>query len=1058
MKASFTDAYKRLNRKQKEAVDAIDGPVLVLAGPGTGKTQLLSVRTSNILLKNEDLSPGNVLVLTFTNAAAGEMRKRLAAMIGYDGYNVEVQTFHGFANSIILESEEALDFISNKIEISEVEKIRALEYILDNVKGVEALRPFGAPYIHRSEIERRISELKNEGVTPEMLSLQVGDLVPDGINIEEKHIARLKALSVIYSEYEKLKNSGMDDIFDDRGRYDFDDMILLAMKALEDNAELMKRFRRQYRYIMVDEFQDTNRSQMDLLFCIVDPSSRNICCVGDDDQSIFRFQGATLFNFRLLKEFAPSVRSVNLKINYRSSEKIIHHSAGIIRQIEDAERVADKQLSAAVDYDASGLEFIEFHTEEEELSWLMDRIRTCAGEIASDASISSDLRKNPYNNIAVLVRKREQIEKIADACLRAGIPYATDGKEDISGEKRVRQMLDVMELVNSGSAPAEDRSLLLYRVLMADHIQADPADVLKFISHVNVLKQNERRQIKNGRLRVDDMKGYDLYDQFIAYFDPEELMDEKGANVRFMGENSLGLKDPDSLARAARALRRMVRDSAFLPAHDLLLRYIDDSGLYSFLLSEYDRNRLLRIRDLRALVSFINMIKDTVASSPSMLLSDLMKEIELRKTHGLSIQGKLATLCQDGVRVLTAHSSKGLEFHTVFMPFCLDKKSWPVRSKADVIPLPPEIYRSKEKVEEKEKLGRLRLYDEIRLFYVASTRAKVDLFYTSAPVERKVSSPFLSACGLGSSSVEIEEELFLEKYLAGSVKDILDAVDTREMLKNTVSDMSLNPTSIGTYIDCPRKFLYNDVLRLPGRKNQHLVFGNCVHASLEEVYSQYMEKGAMPPFDEFRKHFIRELRYQGISPSISNWCLDRLETLKRWYSRESARAVVPLDLEKKFEVTFPEGFVFTGKFDKIEEAPAGGIRVVDYKTGKPDKHIRAISSCRDLSDAACDNYFRQLVSYKLLYDRNIAEDDGKKVSSGSLQFVEPVSRTVKKYNMEKGCFHDIDVELSDEMAVELERLVRRVWRDIQDLEFDKLQVRDGRDKCRRCPYDGICWG
>ena len=166
--------------------------------------------------------------------------------------------------------------------------------------------------------------------------------------------------------------------------------------------------------------------------------------------------------------------------------------------------------------------------------------------------------------------------------------------------------------------------------------------------------------------------------------------------------------------------------------------------------------------------------------------------------------------------------------------------------------------------------------------------------------------------------------------------------------------------------------------------------------------------------------------------------------------------MIPLELEQKIEVYFPQGFVFTGKFDKVE-AIDKGIRVVDYKTGKPDKHVKSIYKCKDIFDENCDNYYRQLVAYKLLYDKNKKANDGSRVTTGRLHFVEPVGETVKKYGLEKGSFFDIDIALNDDMVRNMERLISRVWADIQNLDFSKIKERDNKDKCRNCPYDVLCW-
>ncbi len=1055
---SFQEHYDRLNKEQKQAVDRIDGPVLILAGPGTGKTQLLSVRAANIIQKKK-AEAENILILTFTNAAAREMRERLTRIIGHDGYNVEVETFHSFANSIVLESEGATKFVKDKVEISEVEKVKALEHILDNVKGVEPLRPFGSPYIHRREIEKRISELKNEGILPEDFKNSLKGLKPDGINVEEKHISRLKALSLIYESYEKLKDENCKVLFDERGRIDYDDMILIALDALKKDKELRNSLSEQYKYIMVDEYQDTNGAQLELMFAILDKDRCNVCCVGDDDQAIYRFQGATLSNFRVLKKRLPSLETIALKNNYRSTDEIINLSDEIITQLPENERIAVKKLTSCRGYGDKDIRFLDFLTEEEELAFIVDEVKKHAKKIGKDKTLTAEEREKPYNNIAVLVRKRDQILKVIDAFLKAGIPYATDGEEDIRGEKRVRQMLDVLELANISTENNERKSLALYKILTSDYINASHSDVLKLIAHVN------KKKLLAKKSSLEEYRSINFFQEFqesFAYF----TKDENGQPVLPSAEESkklevtkeLDLEKPHVLHKIAWAVNRLLRDARNRPVHDMLMRYIDDTRLYRFILARYENDKVLCIRDLRSLVSFINMVKQSDLSNPALGLDDFMEELELREVHGMPIKGRLATLSQDGVRIYTSHKAKGLEFYTVFIPFCLHQKSWPLRRKPDAVPLPPDIYKSKERVEEKEKIKLLDKYDELRLFYVASTRAKSHLVYTATPAEKVIVSPFL-----GHMSVEPEagspqdEEKFLVGYLSRNAED--EAFDnSREILKDIVSHISLNPTSLNNYIKCKRKFLYDNVLMLPGRKNQQLTFGNCAHKALEDIYTEYMESKKFPAFSVFKKSFIRELEYQGVNDAIKSWCVSKLDGLKGWYEKEAKSPVMPLELENKLEIRLPEGLVFRGTFDKIEPDGEGVIRVIDYKTGKPDDHVKAITNCRDLSKYECDDYYRQLVSYKLLYERALSDKKRGIVTKGVLQFLEPVSTTVKKYDLEKGSYRSEAIELTDGQIAELEKVIMKCWRDIQQLKFDKLPERDGKERCARCEYDSICWG
>ncbi len=281
--SNFEKFYNELNAEQKQAVDTIEGPVLVLAGPGTGKTQLLSVRAANIIRQKKAL-PENILILTYTNAAAKTMKERLSRIVGFKGYDVRVCTFHSFANSIILDSEEASNYIQERIQIRDIENVKAIEHILDHTKGITDVRPFRAPYFYVKEIQRRISDLKREGISPEEFMRHTKSLKPDRAYVEEKHIPRIKALSIVYDQYEKLKEGKSSDVFDERGRYDYDDMIMIATDALKKEKHLKKKYQEQFKYLMVDEFQDTNGAQLKLLFALIEGAHSNLSCVGDDDQ------------------------------------------------------------------------------------------------------------------------------------------------------------------------------------------------------------------------------------------------------------------------------------------------------------------------------------------------------------------------------------------------------------------------------------------------------------------------------------------------------------------------------------------------------------------------------------------------------------------------------------------------------------------------------------------------------------------------------------------------------------------------------------------------------
>jgi len=1017
--SGFEKYYKELNGEQKKAVDLLEGPVLVLAGPGTGKTQILSVRAANIILQKKSL-PENILILTYTNAAAKTMKQRLNAIIGFKGYDVNVATFHSFANSILLDSEEAVNYIQERIQILDIEQVKAIEYILDHAQSVSDIRPFNAPYSYAGEIQKRISELKREGVSPEEFLEYVKTLKPDAIYIEEKHIPRIKALAVIYDQYEKLKEGRNKEIFDERGRYDYDDMIMMAIRALNNEQLLKKKYQGQFKFIMVDEFQDTNGAQLKLLFSILQADDPNICCVGDDDQSIYRFQGASVGNFKELKRYFRNLKTISLKNNYRSAKEIIGLSQTLIKEVPQDERTGEKEILPVRDFKNKSIAYWEFTREEEEMDFIVERISSFKKQIESSKDLRPDEKENPYNNIAILVRKRDLILRIIDKFLQAGIPYATDGKEDIRPEGRVRQMLDVLELASLDPENYTDRDRILYKILIADYFRIPTTDILKLISKVNRKKKNkEDATLLTELLNAKDLSG--------------------------------------PLKKASAIIDKLIKNARFKPVHTVLMEYIEDAGVYRYILEKYDKKDVVRIRELRGLSSFINMVKGSDLSRPGITLRDFAEEIKTRNEHNMPIQGELVTMTQNGVRIFTAHGSKGQEFHSVIIPFCLQDKSWPIRPRPDTIPLPPELMKTMERVDNKERIKELRLYDETRLFYVAVSRAKSNVLFTASPQESSVSSSYLYKLGIEPKTGDSKEEEIMVSSLekTGMTEPF---IGTEDILADLVKDMSLNPTSLDNYLRCRRKFLYDNVLMLPSAKKQSLIFGNAVHSGLENLYREYMRTDRFPAFQFFKEKFIESLKFQGPEKAIELRCVEQFEGLKKYYARVSSKPVRPIGLENRMPVNI-DGIIFTGKYDKleIEDEKAKSVRIIDYKTGQPNKHARGLFGVDSLESEGCDGYLRQLVCYKLLYERdNTRKDKETTVSHGIIAFVEPAKEESRKYSIKKGEPAEFKIELNEVMVDEMVSIIKNTWKNIQALHFEKLPERD-KNKCGNCDFNRICW-
>ncbi|MDD5136686.1 MAG: PD-(D/E)XK nuclease family protein, partial [Candidatus Omnitrophica bacterium] len=399
-----------------------------------------------------------------------------------------------------------------------------------------------------------------------------------------------------------------------------------------------------------------------------------------------------------------------------------------------------------------------------------------------------------------------------------------------------------------------------------------------------------------------------------------------------------------------------------------------------------------------------------------------------------------------------------LEFHSVIIPFCLNNKNWPARPIPEKIRMPSDLFKTRAHIRDKEAQKTLALQDETRLFYVAMTRAKSNLIFTASPTEDLVSSLYLTRLDIPKEGPKIsDEEKILEESL--EVTDKKDPfVGTDAVLKDMVNNMSLNPTRLNAYITCKRKFLYNDLLKLPGAKKKSLVFGNCVHKALEETYREFMAAKKFPSFKFFLDAFKKELKFQGVDKTDERDCLKKAEAVRGWFETAAKNPVMPVGLERKLVITVGDNIIFTGKYDKVEfeDEKNGIVRILDYKTGKPDEHLKKIDKITDLSSSDCDGYLRQLVCYRLLFEKDRKESRGMRAHSGALVFIEPVESDLRKLGYEKGRHVTKRVEITDPMVQEVEELIKKVWGQVKALDFGKLPCRDAK-VCGMCDFDPICW-
>ncbi len=415
----FRKLYDQLNAEQREVVEAIEGPVMVVAGPGTGKTQVLTLRIANILART-DTQADSILALTFTESGAHACLKRLVSIIGPAAYRVGIFTFHGFCNDIIKSYPEEFPRVVGSVNITPIEQLKVVKGVITKLK-LKKLKPYGDNFYYLKPVIKAISDCKRENNLPQ----------PDS----DKNREFLK----IYHEYQKELEKNK--------QYDYDDMILETLRVLKRNKNLLLQLQEQYQYILADEHQDANSAQNQLLELLASYyDNPNIFIVGDDRQAIFRFQGASINNFQYFKNRYKKVKLITLKTNYRSHQKIL-----------DAAGTGLKALPLGEG--RGGVELYAFSKPDVE-----------------NYFVARDVRHRMSNNIAILYRDNRDAAPLTRALERAGVPHVVESDQNILEDEDIGKLLLILRAVND---PLNEE--LFAKVLHVDFLNINPSDAYRYI-------------------------------------------------------------------------------------------------------------------------------------------------------------------------------------------------------------------------------------------------------------------------------------------------------------------------------------------------------------------------------------------------------------------------------------------------------------------------------------------------------------------------------------------------------------------------------------------------
>lgn len=979
----FTQAYKILNSQQKKAVDTIEGPVMVVAGPGTGKTQILTLRIANILTKTQ-VNPENILALTFTDSGVLAMRKRLVDIIGTPGYRVEIHTFHGFCNEIIKRNPDDFEQFLAANSITEIEQIQVLENILDKQK-LEFLKPINEPYFYLRAILSGINDLKKEGITPEtfeeVLKTQQADFdkIEDLYNEKgaykgimkgkyqdlQKQINKNLELQKVYKEYQKsLREQKM---------YDFNDMLLEVVTTLQQNKDLLLRLQETYQYILVDEHQDTNSAQNKLieLLCSFFPNP-NLFVVGDEKQAIFRFQGASLENFLYFKKLYPTATLINLEENYRSQQTILDASGSLIKQ-----NVSSQLLEQVLELKAK-------------TNHPLQKIQVAAlsDYFAESHFITKDIKEKiaggiPAKEITILGRNNKDLLEVANVLQQYQIPFIIESDQNIFADADVRKLILLLKAIGNFGSEID-----LVPVLHIDFLKIDPLDIYKLIHFAGTQKIS-------------------LYEVLITQ---EKL-------------SQVGLANKESLTKLLEKLTSWSRLSVNENLTKLFVDVVNESGLREAILSK--PNSLEILDKVTGLYEEIKLQTD---KNPLFRLKDFLNYLDLLQTHELLIKKRVKTILKNSVRLMTAHKSKGLEFDWVYIINAFDGHWGNSKKRPQLIKLPWNYLGVKLQVDFDE------IEDERRLFYVCLTRARkgVIISYSLLGLEGKEQIPTQFVDEIAEEFKErLNVQAFETEFL--NHKEIIfkpsihigQDIQSKEFIRELFLERGLSATALNNYLECPWKYFYKNLLQLPDHKSPNMVYGSAIHQTLN-TYIQALKKRQQPNaqflVETFDKYLSKQL---GKGEDYERFLEKGKKTLKVYFDQKASKWKENLIGEMQIKgVQLTDDVILNGRIDMIEPtANTSEVLVYDFKTG----NVKSRNVIEGLTANSEGNLKRQLIFYKLLLDKYHL---GKyKMKEGIIDFVEPDAK--EKLHQQSFIIEDTEVKA-------LEEQLKFVASQILNLEFWEL--------------------
>lgn len=884
MKNMATQTGKKFNPEQQQAIEYGEGPLLIIAGAGTGKTTVVTERIKHLITSGK-VKPHEILALTFTEKASKEMEERVDQALPYGVFQMWISTFHSFCDRVLRAEGVHIGINPGFRLMSEAEAILFLRSRIFQF-DLQYFRPLGNPIKFVSGMLQHFARLKDEDVSPKQYSQWVKDDLP-AINNQQEELDKYHELESTYALYEDLKVK--------EGVFDYSDLISFTLRLFRERPNILKRYQEQFPFILIDEFQDTNYSQNELAI-LLSGKKKNLTVVGDDDQAVYRWRGAAVSNMIQFRSHFPKAQIIVLTKNYRSTKEILDRSYELIQynnpdRMEVLEKI-DKHLESMRRVKGEAISVI-----------YADRVENEAEEVVKKIQDAKNQEpKFRWKDFAILVRANNHSLPFTRALERNGIPYQFLGPGQLLRQGEVKDLIAYLTLLAS-----IDDSVAMYRVLTMDWFGVSARDVAAFMS---VTRRN----------------GLSLF----------EVCERVADNTPI---ENLRLTDPETTEKIAGMVAMIHKHLGLIrkeTAGQILYEFLEESGLLVNL-TQYKTERQERIA--QNIAKFFDRLKTYETEHEDASVFAVIDWLNLSLELGESPLASNNDWSEnDAVNIMTVHSAKGLEFPVVFLVNLVSQR-FPSSERKEQIPIPDQLVR------EILPTGDFHLQEERRLFYVGMTRAKDRLFFTAAKYygdgkrEKKLSPFIAEAVGPDVTEKALLSPVGETKQLSlleWSTKEPSPLNSHPSSPKQSITYLSYS--QLDTFMTCPLQYKYRYVVKIPVPSAAALSFGDSMHRTVREFYEK-VRLNQKPTVDDllaiykelWSSHGYANKRYE------EKMKLHGVDLLKGFYENAYNPNNIPRNLEEPFRIRITPTLKLGGKIDRIDSLPDGRIEIIDYKTGKAPK-------------------------------------------------------------------------------------------------------------------------